>query len=119
MQPGSMASRTRLGWLGAAGVGAVLASACCLGPLLFVSLGLGGVWLGHLQALEPYRPIFLVLAAIALFVAFRRIFRPATCVPGQVCARGPVRRLYQFLFFAAAALFLVAVAFPYVAPLFY
>ena len=112
--------KTRVGWLAAGGAAAVLASACCLGPLLLVSLGLGGVWLSHLQGLEPYRPIFLGLAGLALAFAYRAIFRmPAVCAPGQVCARAPARRVYQLLFFAVAALLLLAVAFPYLAPLFY
>ncbi|MBL1353703.1 MAG: mercury transporter MerT [Zetaproteobacteria bacterium] len=36
-----------------------LASACCLGPLLVVSLGLGSA--SMFIALEPYRPMFAVL----------------------------------------------------------
>lgn len=107
-------------WLAASGVLAVLASACCLGPLLFVAVGFGGVWLSHLQTLEPYRPIFLAVAAVALALAYRVIFRsPPACTPMQMCARPPVRRLYRSLFFVVAALLLLAVAFPYLAPMFY
>jgi hypothetical protein len=39
-----------------AGIGA---SACCVGPFLLLSLGIGGAWIGHLTTLEPYRPIFI------------------------------------------------------------
>ncbi|TAN21878.1 MAG: mercuric transport protein [Acidobacteria bacterium] len=111
---------TGKGWLAAGGVLAILASACCLGPLLFVAVGLGGVWLSHLQNLEPYRPIFLAVAAIALALAYRVIFRSSpACAPAKMCARPPVRRLYRSLFFVVAALLLLAFAFPYLAPVFY
>ena len=33
-----------------AGVGA---SACCVGPLLLLSLGIGSAWIAHLTAQEP------------------------------------------------------------------
>ncbi|MEX1993519.1 MAG: mercuric transporter MerT family protein, partial [Steroidobacteraceae bacterium] len=48
--------------LATGGVSAVLASACCLGPLLLISLGVGGAWIGNLTLLEPYRPFFIGIA---------------------------------------------------------
>jgi mercuric ion transport protein len=102
------------------GVAALLASACCLGPLVLVSLGLGGAWIGNLAALEPYRPFFIAAALLALFLAWRRIFRPAAdCRPGEVCALPQVRTTYRVVFWLVAALVLVAFGFPYVLPLFY
>jgi mercuric ion transport protein len=83
------------GVLAAGGIAAILASACCLGPLVLVSLGLGGAWLGNLTALEPFRPVFVGAALVALFFAYRRIFRPAAeCKPGEVCARPQAKRAY-------------------------
>lgn len=68
---------------------AILASACCLGPLVLVALGFSGAWIGNLTVLEPYRPIFIGAALVALFFAWRRIYRPAqACKPGT-CARFP------------------------------
>jgi mercuric ion transport protein len=59
-------------------------------------------------------------ALLVLFFAFRRIFRPAAeCKPGEVCARPQAQRAYKLIFGIVAALVLVAVAFPYVAPRFY
>ena len=49
-------SRTGRGSLVAGGIAAVLASACCLGPLVLIALGVSGPWIGNLAALEPYRP---------------------------------------------------------------
>ena len=108
------------GALVAGGLAALLASTCCLGPLVLVALGVSGAWIGNLTALEPYRPLFLSAALIALFFAYRRIFRPAQdCKPGEVCAVPQVRRAYQVVFWIVAALVIVALAFPYVLPLFY
>ena len=60
-------------WGLAAAIGAAIAaSACCTVPLLLVSLGVGGAWVGSLTAFEPYRPLFVALAVGALgFVAWR------------------------------------------------
>ena len=113
-------TRNGRGALAAGGLAAILASACCLGPLVLLSLGIGGAWIANLSALEPYRPLFLGLALLALFFAGRRIFRPAAeCKPGEVCAIPPARAGYKLLFWAAAALVLVGLTFPWVAPWFY
>lgn len=112
--------RTPRGLLTAGGLAALLGSACCLGPLILVSLGLGGVWLGQLQMFEPLRPYFLGLSATLLFLAYRRIRRPAErCLPGQVCVRPQSRRADKALFVLIAGLLLAALASPYLAPLFY
>ncbi|MGH8524147.1 MAG: mercuric ion transporter MerT [Gammaproteobacteria bacterium] len=108
------------GVLAVGGIAAILASACCLGPLVLVSLGLGGAWLANLTALEPFRPVFIGAALVALFFAYRRIFRPAAeCKPDKVCARPQTKRAYKVMFGIVAALVVVALAFPYIATRFY
>ena len=102
------------------GVAAVLASTCCLGPLVLILLGFSGAWIGNLTALERYRPYFIGVALVALYLAWRLIWRPvAACLPGEVCAIPQVRKSYQLVFGLVALLVLVALAFPYTAPLFY
>jgi len=106
--------------LAGGGLAAILASTCCLGPLVLVALGFSGAWIGNLTALEPYRPIFIGAALVALFFAWRGIFRPAhACKPGDVCAVPRVTTAYKAIFWAVVALVAIAVAFPYVLPLFY
>ena len=108
------------GALLAGGVAALLASACCLGPLVLLMLGVSGAWIGNLTALEPYRPVFIGVALVAVYFAHRRIFRPAAeCLPGEICAVPAVSRTYKILFGVVVALLAVALVFPYVAPLFY
>lgn len=75
------------GTLVVGGLAAVLASTCCLGPLVLLMLGVSGAWIGTLRQLEPYRPVFIGLAMLALFIASRRVFRPTvSCAPGEICA---------------------------------
>lgn len=108
------------GTLAVGGLAAILASTCCLGPLLLMALGISGAWIGNLTMLEPYRPLFIGASLIALFLAWRRIFRPiSACKPGTVCVLPRVRRNYQIVFWVVVALVLVALGFPYVMPFFY
>jgi len=104
----------------AGGVSALLASACCLGPLVLIMLGISGAWIGSLTLLEPYQPWFMGAAAIALVVAGRRIWRPAVaCDVGQVCERPMVNRSYKVLFLLVVLLLGISLAFPWIAHWFY
>lgn len=92
--------------LGAGVAGAVvsgfLASACCIGPLLAVFLGVTSA--GALVALEPYRPLFGALMLAFLGYGFYRAYglpgrprkREACCTPRSL----RVQRV--ILWFAAA-----------------
>jgi mercuric ion transport protein len=102
------------------GLAAILASTCCLGPLVLITLGVSGAWIGNLTLLEPYRPLFIGAALVALFFAYRRIWRaPAACETGQVCALPQVNRSYKAVFWIVVALVIVALGFPLIAPWFY
>lgn len=57
------------GTLVAGGLAAILASTCCLGPLVLVALGVSGAWIGNLTVLEPYRLLFV---GAALVISERR-----------------------------------------------
>jgi len=106
--------------LATGGLAAILASTCCLGPLTLVTLGFSGAWISNLTMLEPFRPIFIAAALLALYFAYQRIFRPVPlCQPGQVCALPEVRSTYRLVFWIVAALVAVALVYPYLLPLFY
>src|SRR5258708_21877074 len=92
------------GILVAGGIAAILASTCCLGPLILVTLGFSGAWLGNVAALEPYRPLFIGAALVAQYFAWRRIFRPKqSCQPSEGCAIPQVRRTYKAIFWVVSA----------------
>lgn len=113
-------SKNGRGALAAGGLTAILASSCCLGPLLLVGLGFSGAWIGNLTVLEPHRPMFIGAALVALFFAYRSIFRPARdCNPSDICAVPQVRVTYKIIFWIVATLVLIALAFPFIIPLFY
>ncbi len=102
------------------GTAAILASTCCLGPLVLISLGFSGAWIGNLTVLEPYRPIFIGAALLALLFAGRRIFRPVqACKPGEACAVPQARTAYKTAFGSVATLILLTIGFPYFLPYFY
>lgn len=109
----------RVGLL-AAGVAAILASTCCLGPLLLLMLGVSGAWIGSLTQLEPYRPFFVGISFVALAMSWRRVWRPAAdCAPGEVCAIPQARWSYQLLYIIVVLLLVITVSFPWIAPWFY
>ena len=86
----SIGAKGRTGLFAAGGLtGAILASACCVLPLLFVSLGISGAWIGQLTALSPYQPYFLGAALALLGAGFWQAYRrkPEVCLPGSLCAK--------------------------------
>lgn len=105
----------------AGGIAGVLASVCCVGPLVLVALGLSGAWASNLTLLEPLRPMFLIIAVAALVFAYRKIFLApaASCEPGTVCAAPKTQSTYKAVFWVVTALVLLSLGFPSMAPLFY
>lgn len=100
-----------------AGIGA---SACCVGPLLLLALGLGGAWVGNLTALEPYRPVLIGLTLLFVGLAFRRLYLvPQVCAPGTPCADPRTIKRQRLTFWIVAVLLLGLLAVPWLAPLFY
>lgn len=98
------------------------ASVCCLGPLVLVSIGVGGAWVSNLAALTPYRWVFILAALGFMGFAWHKIYRApaaAQCEPGTLCAVPQTNRVYRAMFWAVSALVLLALAFPYFIPLFY
>lgn len=99
-------------------IGAVAASSCCILPLVLFMLGISGVWIGNLAALEPYQPYFLAATAAFLGVGYRLAYRRqnAACADGQACARPLPNRIIKLALWSATAIAGAAVVFPYVAP---
>ena len=112
-------AETRQGLLAAAGVlGAIAASSCCLVPLLFLSAGASGAWIGNLEAMMPYQPIFVVVTVGMLAAGFalvRRRDRAEAC-GDAVCANPASRRAIKASLWGASALVLAAIVYPFVVP---
>jgi mercuric ion transport protein len=96
----------------------VASTLCCVVPFVFALLGVSGVWLSSLTALEPYRPLFVGLTLVFLGMGFWRLYRPASmCRPGEACAVPSVRNRQRLILWLMAIPMLALLAFPWVAPL--
>ena len=101
-----------------AGFGAALgASACCVGPLVLVALGLGGAWASGLRALEPLYPAFLAGTFAAFGFAFWRLYvAPRRCAPETACAAAPVLKRQRIAFWVALVAAKAILLFPFYGP---
>ena len=96
------------------------ASICCVGPLGLLALGVSGAWIGSLTALEPYRPIFIVLTLAFLAIAFHRLFfARQVCAPETACANLCTLKRQRLAFWIVAILVIGLISVPWVALLFY
>ena len=64
-------------------VSGVLASVCCIGPLLLAVLGIGGA--GLLARFEIYRPAFTAATFALLGVGFWLAYRKPKVIEGDAC----------------------------------
>lgn len=116
------AQSSQKGLLASASVfGAILASSCCIGPLVLLTLGVSGAWIGNLTALEPFKPIFVVITTVFLGLGFWQVyFRPKqVCEDGTYCATPTSDRVVKIALWSATVLVLLALTIDLWAPLFY
>lgn len=92
---------------------AAAASACCLGPVVLSAFGAGALGAAA-SRWEPYRPFFIGLTLLLLGAAFRFAYRPSgeACAPDGTCAL-PSRRAMTIVWWIAAVLAVLLLAFPY------
>lgn len=101
----------------AAVLAAVGASTCCAGPLVLLTLGISGSWIGNLSRVEPYRPLFIAITVAFLGLAFGRLYlNPAPCAEGSVCALPATRRRQRFIFWLVSVAALGIIGFPWYGP---
>ena len=113
-----MVERKRTLLAGAAA--AIGASVCCVGPLVPLTLGIGGAWVGNLTALEPVRPLLAGVTLLFLKLAFRRLYLvPQVCAPEAACAQPAIQARQRAVFWLAAAAMLLLLAKPWLATFFY
>ncbi len=105
-------------------IGAILASACCILPLVLLSLGIGGAWMSNLTALEPYQPYFLAFTLVMLGIGFYTVYRkPSNACSADVCGTDGycgtplAERVIKIALWSATLLVVLVLAWPYIAPL--
>ena len=118
---GDADGRTRRIFAAGGAIGAIVTSTCCVVPLLFVTLGISGAWIGNLTALEPYKPYFAGFAIIFIGLGFWQVYfrsRPA-CVEGSHCARPQSAILAKTALWLSTAIVLLALTIDWWAPVLY
>lgn len=100
-----------------AGIGA---SACCIGPLLLLTLGVSGSWIGTLTSMEPYSPYLTAFTVIMLGMSFHKLYiAPKKCEEGRVCENPLVVKRQRVIFWIVAIILLAMMSFPYYADYFF
>lgn len=93
---------------------AIGASVCCVGPLVLLTLGIGGAWMSHLTAMEPYQPIFIGAVLLFLGLAFHKLYiAPRQCAPGDACAVPGTLRNQRIIFWVVTVILAALVTFPW------
>jgi mercuric ion transport protein len=94
--------------------GAVGSVACCAGPLILATLGIGGSIAGGLARLDPYRPWLMVLTVVVFGGAFWKTYRIDTgCAPGSACSVEPNAQRQRRMLWVMAGVALLIMAFPW------
>jgi mercuric ion transport protein len=105
-------------------VASLLASTCCVLPLVLVLVGITGAWMSTLVAMKPVTPYATAVCVAALVWAGWLLFKPAAAckigdAPGEDGSCATTRPVARRVFVACAMLIALLLSFPYFAPLFY
>lgn len=113
-------SPKKLPWLGiGTTLAAIGASICCVGPLLLLSLGIGGAWMSTLTSMESVRPFFIILTLVFIGLGYRKLYvLPENCKEGKTCELPEEKQKQRMIFWIASLLVLMLLAFPWYAPIF-
>ena len=108
-------------WASASTIGAVLASSCCIAPLLLVSLGISGAWIGNLTALEAYKWYFVAATVVFLGAGFWHVYvrNVPKCNDDSYCARPQSSIITKTALWVGTLLVLLATTIDWWAPYFY
>lgn len=102
-------------------LGALAASSCCIVPLVLFGFGVSGAWIGNLTRLAPYQPYFIAATAACLAGGYGLLYRSRkeVCADGEVCARPLSNQIITIGLILSTVLVIGALAFDFIAPLFY
>jgi mercuric ion transport protein len=102
-------------------IGAVLASSCCIAPLVLITLGASGAWIGNLTALKAYQPVFVPVTLAFLGFGFWQVYGKSkqSCDADSYCASPASDRLIKTVLWFATVLVAVALSVDLWAPFFY
>lgn len=100
---------------------ALIASSCCVFPVILVSLGISGAWIGNLTTLEPYKMYFLGVTVLLIAAEYWHVYiKPKKyCNNDFYCARPTFNVFTKSALWIATALALLSATVNFWAPLFY
>ncbi len=90
---------------------AVLASMCCIGPLILAGFGLGGV--GMWKRFEEYRPVFMAVTILLIGTAFYFTYRKPKVVCEDPCCTPKSNRFNKVMLWVVTIFAAGFMAFPY------
>jgi len=111
----------RKGLVAAGGViGAILASSCCIAPLVLLTLGVSGAWMGNLTALAPYQFYFIGATLVFLGAGFWYVYwKPKKeREEGSFCASPASDRVIKIALWFATALIALTLGMNFILPFF-
>lgn len=100
-------------------VASLLASTCCVLPLVLVLVGITGAWMSMLVAMKPVTPYAIAVCVGALGWAGWLLFKPAAACDIEDGSCATTRPVVRRVFVVCALLIALLLSFPQFAPLFY
>lgn len=94
---------------GLASLGAILASSCCIIPIVLFNLGISGAWMANLSVLQPYR-IYFITVAILLFMAGLFLFIRSNSKTEKTCNPKDGKRIKRMPIMLAITVILIVIA---------
>ena len=110
------ANQGKTSFLAAGGIlGAIVASSCCVIPLVLTLFGVSGAWMSNLRAMAPYQPYFIAMTVVFIGFGFYQVYwKPSqVCDVGAACAQPLPNRLVKTGLWIGTVLVLTALTFPY------
>ena len=99
-------------------VAAMAASACCIGPLIFALLGIGGA--SALVAFEPYRPyltaLTLLLLGVGWFVTYKDVLTWSPPADDCGCEKPTINRMGKRVLWLSTLIVVAVLLFPFATP---
>lgn len=96
---------------------ALAATFCCLTPLIFFLLGIGGVWAYNFKIFAPYSIYFLMIAMLSVATGFWRVYnKPKDQECSQFCANPKAARYYKVVLWITVVIIAIVLLYPYVIP---
>ena len=101
-------------------LGAIVASTCCVLPVILFALGISGAWISNLVSLAPYKPFFIVFSLVFIGAGFWMVyFKPQISIPSvqsTSCYRPFSEKTIKIMLWSAVIIILIVFLIPYIAP---